>query len=504
MNYGNYDVFSREDAFEKMKQRKDMPLCPYNSEKVKEHLTRLVTSIDADALAWCEYICTRDARCAKGREAIYPPDQPDHVFDDFEKWMHQKPEEILPKWGQPQQISVPLLPSTDAQVQWAYGDSAEFVVREINGIQMAMVKKQWNQPEMLMIPVETIVRSYIRIEDEQMIPEARVSLIPSRADDRVTGQMKIAIDVALMLPYMSPTDDVLVVGSANCNGIGESYHLLGGTVATVTCLDPQEVPMNYEMNGTRFVRHVHAWGEEIMQADVVFSDAWSPERGLIGAEVRARDFSLKVTAEEPGLEARWQVAQQVYPYRQVSRTNEIRLVSRPRNHSAPRHRLGSCPACVEVDSVWPREFNFNPGQRAVWRAMHRYGAETCTYMHETFVEACPLVHANFPRQVNAYIRQFENDGRKMCASIVTPRQLTEHDGLVEIAALANGSKTYIVTWSGPPAVRGRQLYDIGGYFPRVVPNLWSMWLHGRCAYVGNGFASLVSRVKVIKAERPFA
>lgn len=493
------------DPFDRMSHRTDMPDKPLELARVREHMTKLVDEIDLDALAWCEFICTRDARCKKGNTSIYPPDDPLGVLTSFLTWITASSTVDATYWGHPDKVSAPIDPSASLLIKWAYGDKAEFKVRSFDGQRMVIIKKVWTSDIIAMVPEVEVLFSYVRTEVAQATEYAKTLVIPSRADETTTGQMKIATDVALMLPYVKRVDDVLVIGSANCSGIGESYHLLAGAVDRVVCVDPQEIEATYDMAGTTFIRQAKRWvvGEPLV-ADVVFADAWIEGVGTIRGPVDAREYSLKVTRDEPDLYYKWEVSGECHEYRQLSVTQETRLVSNRRDYSAPRGRMGTCAACRELDSVWPPWYEFSPSQRKVWRAVHRYGGGTCAYMQTTYVQMeAPQVCKTYPYQIKKFLTGIHQILEKVpFGSIMHKTLLLEEEGsqseLLFIIAEEGG---YVLAISGPKLPR--PYLEILNIRPQLSPKLWSLWRKGRCQQVGTGIASLRAVLEDLLAQRPF-
>lgn len=481
-------AFDKQDAFDFMRERRDMPNVPLVLSVVQEHIEKLVRFIDQDALAWCEYVCTRDLRCPRSNGRLYAPDQPEKVFASFKAWIQGDNGIILEQWGEPEEISVDLN-NAPLAVRWAYGDRAEFKVREIDGQRSVIITKVWTEPGIVVVPEIDILLAYVRTEVAQAAEYAKTLLIPSRADDTVSGQMKIAVDVALVLPYVRVTDDVLVVGSANCNGIGESYHLLAGSVKRVTCVDPQEIDTTYEMAGTVYERHAGQWDTtQPYIADVVLVDAFSPDQGTIMAGVDAREYSLKRTTDVRDLAREWKTTGEQYIYRQLSVTQEVRVTSQPRKSRPPLGRLGDCAACREVDSIWPTEFDFSPEQRKNWRIMHKYGAQTCRYMQAPLVKVTVDTYLAYPPQVRQFIAQQEIKIGRYGQAVGISHVITESTGECEMIMLASPVGCTVVTLAGERTKR--RLFMLGGRTLRLMPRTWAIWIRGVCVEVGKGFTSL--------------
>lgn len=207
-------------------------------------------------------------------------------------------------------------------------------------------------------------------------------LPPSRGDPTVSGQMKIAIDVALLLKDVRPTDKVVVIGSSTAEGFsGESYQLLAGAVAEVDLYDPGE-PSSYSetREGTVFRHHREPWPLNMrVEADVVFVDAYDSKLNrALSLEVSARVYSVK-DARYPEASPYDKAFSVLYPgasqYVQLSATRERRWTNTDRSFRPYAGRLGTCSACREVD--YRANYHFSPFQYDVWVSMHAYGVAKC-------------------------------------------------------------------------------------------------------------------------------
>lgn len=207
-------------------------------------------------------------------------------------------------------------------------------------------------------------------------------LPPARGHVGVSGQMKIAIDVALALKEVRKTDKVIVVGSAAAEGYsGESYRLLAGAVAQVDLYDPQEQEQEYEVEGTRFEHHKECWPEgKPIVADVVFTDAYDRERRrACEFDVRSRVYSIKEAHKQDSIPYKVHPTKRYprsYCYEQLSNTQEKRYTSAKRFFSNYRGRLGDCAACREVD--YRGQVEFSTAQYNTWVIMHSYTKEKCS------------------------------------------------------------------------------------------------------------------------------
>ena len=216
--------------------------------------------------------------------------------------------------------------------------------------------------------------------------DVRVPLPPSRRDKTVSGQLKLLIDVSLMLPYVRSTDRVWVIGSANTIGTkaAEVYQMLESCVSSITLVDPCQ-PEFMEQRGVTMVRGVGKVQQSEILCDVLFNDAANPQGTTVENVVlpfMAREFSLKcagVTAHQQATLKKYRkMEKKFYAYVQLSDTFEMRLVSRPRYIQRYRQRLGTCSACVEIDYGLPYEFEFTARQYQVIRDIHAYGEGECS------------------------------------------------------------------------------------------------------------------------------
>lgn len=198
-------------------------------------------------------------------------------------------------------------------------------------------------------------------------------LPPPRRDPTVSGQMKLAIDVALTLPHMLKTDKVVVIGSAAYDGVtGASYYLMAGRVAQVDLWDPQGPEQTETIEGTVFCHHRAMWPKgRLVKADVVFNDAYDKdaERAVV-LPVEARVYSLKDVGEgvEYEILARHPTA---WRYGQLSDTGEVRWVSHPRIAGRYVRKLGDCAACRELDYKCT-SYTMTDYQMSIWRDQHAY------------------------------------------------------------------------------------------------------------------------------------
>lgn len=253
---------------------------------------------------------------------------------------------------------------------------------EEKGVVQGTVAKDTSTEQSFSVPV-VICKKKINMDDRLRGDGVVAPLPPSRADPSVSGQMKIAIDVALTLKDLRETDNVVVVGSSVTEGFsGESYRLLAGSVARVDLYDPGEPEEREErIQGTLFSYHRERWppGKRI-EADVVFVDAFDVEKKrAILFPVTARVYSIKDAryAEAPAYE---EPIARLYPdakpYVQLSNTTEWRWTNTDRRFQNYAARLGSCAACREVDYRAGKEFT--PFQYDVWVSMHAYSVAKCT------------------------------------------------------------------------------------------------------------------------------
>lgn len=207
-------------------------------------------------------------------------------------------------------------------------------------------------------------------------------LPPTRGHMGVSGQMKIAVDVALSLKEMRKSDKVIVIGSAAAEGYsGESYRLLAGAVAQVDLYDPREEPQEYEVDGTRFRHCRESWPQsKVVEADVVFMDAYDNEkRRACEFDVKSRVYSIKEVSGQDSAPYKIHPSKRyprAYNYEQLSGTRERRYTSMHRYFSNYRGRLGDCAACREVD--YRGQVEFTPTQYSAWVVMHSYTREKCS------------------------------------------------------------------------------------------------------------------------------
>jgi len=395
---------------------------------------------------------------------------------------------MIEKWGQPTNVKAPLEQSASFAVRWVYAHKAEYKTCMVDGTPMIAVKRAWAEKEDIWVQEQEVLSSYVRNEVEQQNKRAQSMLIPSRGDASVSGQMKIAIDVALTLPLVKQTDDVLVVGSANVHGPGESYDLLAGSVHTVTCVDPQEIEQTYDLNGTTYDRHKDIWEDEHpMVADVVLADAFCPGKGTIIGPVEARVYSLKVTADDPQLYDKWDVGGKKFEYLQLSTTVERRLTSHAREYHAPIGRLGNCAACREVDSIWPLSYDFSPTQLETWRKMHRYGPKNCDLLAKCVGKV--VIHDSYPCLVQEALSCMPFRYARYIKDIIGGNCIKyDHD--------KNYRQVIVFSYHREPIV----IYVIGELMPdagkigrvllSVSPDRWEIYCQGIQIDKGTGLANL--------------
>jgi len=272
-------------------------------------------------------------------------------------------------------------------------------------------------------------------------------LPPSRRDSRVTGQMKILVDVALSLPHLRKQDIVYVVGSANTTGTeaAESYRLLEGCVAEIHLVDPKQPAFKQKRQGTLVQGYTRAQ-TEIVVADVLFNDAAEmQEKGdmrvlrNVVLPFEARYFSLKCagsSTEQARVMSEYKKQGKKYHwYVQLSDTFEMRLVSEPRYVGYYHQRLGDCPACVEIDYQLPSNYVLSEHQYEVIRDMHAYGQVQCQMTSVTRPVGMVIVNTFLMRVLNAPVfltadlmkTNYEENGQPYCVekrdAIVTSSQL---------------------------------------------------------------------------------
>jgi len=213
-----------------------------------------------------------------------------------------------------------------------------------------------------------------------------VPLPPSRRDPRVTGQLKLLIDVALFLPYMRREDSVIVVGSANTCGTqaADCYRLMEGIVKDIFLYDPYQPVIDEFRHGT----HVMGFAEEyktVAYCTFFFNDAAISDDKVVRnvlVPFVAKYYSLKCAGkkqERSRVKTLYHTRNiNYFEYVQLSDTSELRLTSHPRHFVKYVQRLGDCPACVEIDYHLPADFSFTDYQYQVIRDIHAYGTVECS------------------------------------------------------------------------------------------------------------------------------
>lgn len=317
-------------------------------------------------------------------------------------------------------VRVPAIDLEGAETELAGEDvalalfSSRVTYVERKGVVEGVIAKDTSTEQKFSLP--TVVCKKRINRDERLRGDGVIApLPPPRADPSVSGQMKIAIDVALMLKDLRATDRVIVVGSSVTEGFsGESYRLLAGSVARVDLYDPGEPSTRAEtIQGTLFAYHREKWpAEKTIVADAVFVDAFDVEkRRAILFPVEARVYSIKDAryADAPPYEKPIsRLYPQARPYVQLSETTEWRWTNTERYFRNYAGRLGSCAACREVDYRAVKEFT--PFQYDVWVSMHAYSVMKCTIS----------THVRPPLQTNI--------STLVWRTTVRPMLLRPHDG----------------------------------------------------------------------------
>lgn len=378
----------------------------------------------------------------------------------------QLQEELAVSW---KRVSVPAIEIEDAESELEGDDlalalfSSKVTYVEENGGVNIMVAEGTSTEQSFSIPVVACKK---RINsDERLRGDGVVApLPPSRRDPSVGGQMKIAIDVALMLKDLRRTDKVVVVGSSITKGFsGESYRLLAGRVASVDLYDPGEPETREEeIEGTWFRYHREEWpaGKEIV-ADAVFVDAFDVREGrALLFPIKARVYSIK-DAQQPGAPPYEKPIVQMYPgarpYVQLSQTWERRWTNTDRTFHNYAGRLGSCAACREVD--YRSRYEFTPFQYDVWVSMHAYGVAHCAIAthirppHQTNIST--LIWRTTPRPV-VLLPYNKKDLVVMVdrqAPPIAPKETTGFEWYNQIYVYAEGGEGEEGEDDRPPAAR---------------------------------------------------
>lgn len=277
---------------------------------------------------------------------------------------------MLPAWERSEELSGENLPKV------LLDERAEFTIT--GGVIDVVVRRDTSTEQQVKI-LEREATSYYS-EGRHVRPGMAVPVLlpPSRRDPSVSGQMKLAVDVALTLPHMLKTDRVVVIGSAAYEGVtGASYYLMAGRVAQVDLWDPQGPDCEEVVEGTLFRHHREYWPrDQCVEADVVFNDAYdkAAKRAIV-LDVKARVFSLKDVgpAVEREIVKRHPTA---WRYGQLSDTGEARWISHPRIAGRYVKKLGNCAACRELDYK-NTNYVFSDYQLSIWRDQHAYKVTGC-------------------------------------------------------------------------------------------------------------------------------
>jgi hypothetical protein len=246
------------------------------------------------------------------------------------------------------------------------------------------------------LPLDVVSNFYSCLGEENAhdhIPGLQVALPPSRRQHCVSGQLKLAVDMGLLLDQLNDTDIVDVVGAAGTEGnVGSSYYMMAGIVRQVNLYDPKLIVAHeQEICGTRFCFIPKFFSDFMGQGTVLINDAYdedektpillnvSPYRlfsvkfrdptykrqtkrmidigstDLIDESIVFRTSRGRTTvyldSTHPHFNLYMKCAvRQSYVYGQVSFTmGEVRLTSYERPFVRYKQRLGTCPACVELD-----------------------------------------------------------------------------------------------------------------------------------------------------------
>lgn len=178
-------------------------------------------------------------------------------------------------------------------------------------------------------------------------PGCTVPLPPTR-NENVTGQEKLSLDVAMLLPEVRSTDKVIVVGSYSENRGGQAYKLLIGRVSVIELYDPYEEPSEetFLVGGcTTVVRHIRdRWDpSKVAVCDVFINDAYDPiAKTLVDIKFVSRVYSVKRFGER--------ICSEGFVYDQIKKTDqkEWRHVSSHRRSFIYRPGLGDCVLCREL------------------------------------------------------------------------------------------------------------------------------------------------------------
>jgi len=274
----------------------------------------------------------------------------------------------LPAWNRTEVLEGDALPKV------LLDEQAEYVRH--NGIIDVTICKYTSTEQKIKIKEQDAVNYFSQGMHVGGGPALPVLLPPGRKDPSVSGQLKLAIDVALAVPHMLATDKVVVVGSASMEGVtGASYYLMAGRVAQVDLWDPIGPEKQEVIEGTVFVHHRAQWPEsQPIIADVVFCDAYANDTAIV-FPVSARVYSIKDVG--PGVEHKIKCyLPNAWRYGQLSDTVEVRWVSHPRIAGRYRRRLGDCAACRELDYK-NTGYVFSDYQMSVWRDQHAYKYSGC-------------------------------------------------------------------------------------------------------------------------------
>jgi len=312
--------------------------------------------------------------------------------------------------------------------------------------------------------------------------------------------MRVAIDIALALPEMKYTDDVLIVGVSQ-----DAYDALGlmsGLVNSVTCVSEQIDHMAFTIDGTDFTTYKEEWDEKLpMISDVVIAE--SLKNSVNCVKVKARVFSLGVKERQT---SGWDVATTSYRYVQLSSTDEDRLVSNPRLGRAPRGRFGNCAACRELDSVLSVDYMFSPIQRQYWRKIHNINAPLCSVNLMRLCKPSLRFYNCYPEPVRLALsvlsgRQYDTMRELRSLGQIYFSFDALSDKYVQVAVFCHLGE-YLAVY-----VKGEFLPDksfcIFGESFSVVPRAWSIWQGGQCVEAGWGCVSLKNFGYRYRQQRPF-
>jgi len=417
--FGDF-AFTNRDPYDLMQVRTQIPTSPLDLEEVQRFLGDYVEEKQRKHQEWAEYILTLDEAVTKRRDgSMCRPAMltPSHLVQRFTNSVLVEEDVIIAQWGRPGGER----PGPIA-VLWSQSPLVTMHKVRVSGVDMRFIQRQ-GADTMIAVKQQQVL-DWLN-EGENLTAYQQRLETPSREESLDFCDV-VSATVAVSLAYETSVTQVVVVTEKPC--IAETCALYD---------EAHVVVYGADMTDTE--------GAGIVEKERKFEYRPLPPRNVY-ADV-ALIYTTKYDYESvyaPTFESLEQVQIELPPPRtQIERT-VVRCVTVrttvPYRVHRPRGRLGSCVMCREVESRWPKNFDFSPRQRQVWRQLHTRH-RNCEYI---FSHNAPVAPPVFYRLDIMTQKEKKRQGNKMLRPYAADLSMSQFLDCMKTATY--GSKVGAVVW----------------------------------------------------------